>query len=93
MANISRLAQASDLAMENIYLEFRKRLCKFAGTPAKIENARLAAAASRRTGLDERELAGLLLRCDTITRGEAVSEHDLLKLVTRIRQIEAQLGF
>ena len=31
MANITRLAQATDLAMKNIYSEFRKRLCRFAG--------------------------------------------------------------
>ena len=94
MANITRLAEASDLAMENIYSEFRKRLCRFSGVPSKIENARLAAAASRRnTRLDERELAGLLGRCAEIARGEPVSDPDLLRLVTRIREIEADLGF
>ena len=93
MANITRLAQASDLAVENIYSEFRKRLCRFSGMPSKIQNVRLAAAAARLTGLDERELNGLLWRCEEIVRGEPVSEHDLLRLVTRIREIEAQLGF
>ncbi len=93
MANITRLAKASDLAMENIYSEFRKRLCRFSGAPSKIENARLAAAAARRTKLDERELTGLLSRCEEIARGEPVSEPELLKLVTRIREIEAELGF
>jgi hypothetical protein len=93
MANITRLAEASDLAMENIYSEFRKRLCRFSGAPSKVENARLAAAAARRTKLDERELTGLLSRCEEIARGEEVSESELLKLVTRIREIEAELGF
>lgn len=93
MANITRLAEASDLAMENIYSEFRKRLCRFSAVPAKIDNARLTAAAARRAKLDERELTGLLSRCEEIARGEQVSESELLKLVTRIRQIEAELGF
>ena len=93
MANITRLAEASDLAMENIYSEFRKRLCRFSGMPPKIENARLAAGAARRARLDERELSGLLSRCEAIAQGEPVNEPDLLKLVTRIREIEAQLGF
>ncbi|MEK6322836.1 MAG: DUF4350 domain-containing protein [Acidobacteriota bacterium] len=92
MANITRLAQASDLAMENIYSEFRKRLCRFSGVPAKIENAKLAAAAARRANLDERGLTELLSRCEEIARGEQVSESELLKLVTRIREIESQLG-
>ena len=64
MANITRLAEASDLAMQNIYSEFRKRLCRFSGMPPKIENARLAATAARRASLDERELAALLSRCE-----------------------------
>jgi hypothetical protein len=93
MANITRLAEASGLAMENIYSEFRKRLCRFSGVPSKIENARLAAAAARRAKLDERELNGLLSRCEAVARGETASESELLKLVTRIREIEAGLGF
>ena len=93
MANITRLAEASDLAMENIYSEFRKRLCRYCGVPAKIENAGLAKAAAQRARLDERELSVLLSRCEEIARGESVSEPDLLRLVKRIRKIEAELGF
>jgi Domain of unknown function (DUF4350) len=92
MANITRLAQASDLAMENIYSEFRKRLCRFSDVPAKIENKRLAAIAASRAKLDERELSLLLRRCEKISRGEQVSESELLRLVTRIREIESQIG-
>ena len=93
MANITRLAHASDLAMENIYSEFRKRLCRFSGVPAKIDNGKLAAAAARRARLDERALAGLLSRCEAIAQGVKVSEPEVLKLVTRIREIEGKLGF
>ncbi len=92
MANITRLAEASDLAMENIYSEFRKRLCRVGGVPAKIENAKLAAAAARLAKLDERELAALLYLCEEIAQRDQVSEPELLKLVTRIRWIEADLG-
>ena len=92
MANITRLAQATDLAMANIYAEFRKRLCKFSRVPSKIENGKLAAATARRAKIDERELATLLARCEEISRGEPVSDSELLKLVGRIREIESQLG-
>jgi uncharacterized protein DUF4350 len=92
MANITRLAEASDLAMENIYSEFRKRLCRFSGVQSKIENGKLAGAAARRGKLDETELTRLLSRCEEIARGEQASDPELLKLVTRIREIELQLG-
>jgi len=91
MANITRLAQASDLAMENIYSEFRKRLCRFSGVPTKTENGRLAGAAARRAKLDESALTGLLSRCEEIATGEQVSDAELLKLVKEIRAIEARL--
>jgi len=92
MANISRLARATDLAMGNIYSEFRKRLCRFSGVPQNLENEKLAAAAARRGKLDAGELSRLLVRCEEVTRAEQVSESELLKLVTRIREIESQLG-
>jgi hypothetical protein len=92
MANITRLAQASGLAMENIYSEFRKQLCRFSGVPSRIDNGRLAATAARRARLDERDLAGLLSRCEDIVRGEPVSDPELIKLVTGIREIESEIG-
>jgi hypothetical protein len=92
MANITRLARASDLAMQNIYSEFRKRLCRFSGMPAKVDDSKLAAGAARRAKLDEAELARLLARCDRIARGDEVSDAELLALVRRMREIESQIG-
>jgi len=92
MANITRLAEASDLAMEDIYSEFRKRLCRFSGVSTKLENAKLAAIVARRSRLDVRGLGELLARCDEIARGAPVSDGELLKLVTRIRDIESEIG-
>lgn len=92
MANITRLAQASDLAIQNIYSEFRKQLCRFSGLPVKIDTGRLAAvAAANRAGIDSQELATLLSRCEEVAAGEKISDSELLKLVSRIREIEAQL--
>ncbi|MFY9554326.1 MAG: DUF4350 domain-containing protein [Blastocatellia bacterium] len=92
MANITRLARATDLAVENIYSEFRKRLCRFARAPAKIDNGKLAAVCARRAKIDERALAVLLARCEEVARGEHVSDFELLKLVSRVREIESQLS-
>lgn len=92
MANITRLARATDLAIENIYSEFRKRLCRFSGVPPRTANDKLAAATVRRAVLDEHELSGLLFRCERAAKGEHISDSELLKLVIRIREIESQLG-
>ncbi|HVG20335.1 MAG TPA: DUF4350 domain-containing protein [Blastocatellia bacterium] len=92
MANITRLARASDLAIQNIYSEFRKRLCRFGALPAKVDNAKLAARAASRAKIDEGELARLLARCEEVARGEEVGDAELLRLVTRIREIEFQIG-
>jgi hypothetical protein len=91
MANITRLARASDLAIQNIYSEFRKRLCRFSGLPSKVDNLKLAAATARRAKLKEGEIARLLTRCEEIALGAEVSDAELLKLVSRIREIESQI--
>ena len=93
MANITRLARASGLAMENIYSEFRKRLCRFSGLPVKVDTARLADVAARRAGIDARDLAALLSRCEEVASGDKINDSELLNLVTRIREIEGRLGF
>lgn len=93
MANITRLARASDLAMQNIYSEFRKRLCGFSGLPVKVDNVRLADVAASRAGIDPQALGALLYRCEEVAAGEKISDSELLKLVSRIREIEATLGW
>jgi hypothetical protein len=92
MATITRLARATDLAMQNVYWDFRKRLCRYSGLPSNVDSAQLAAKAARRARLNEQELARLLMLCDQVSRGRAISDAELLKLVTRIREIESQVG-
>ncbi|HJQ27642.1 MAG TPA: DUF4350 domain-containing protein [Blastocatellia bacterium] len=92
MATITRMARATDLAMQNVYWDFRKRLCRYSGLPSNADSAKLAASAARRAHLDEAELARLLTVCDQVSRGRPVSDAELLRLVTRIRDIESQLG-
>jgi hypothetical protein len=91
MANVTRLARASDLAMKNIYSEFRKRLCRYAGLSPTASAERLAAMTARRSHIREDELRGLLSRCEHVASGGKVSDAELLNLVRRIRDIEAEL--
>jgi hypothetical protein len=92
MANITRLARASDLAMQNIYSEFRKRVARLTGLPVTTPAARLAAPLARRVNMDEQEMAGILTVCEQAAQGREVGDAELLKLVTRIREIESRLG-
>jgi hypothetical protein len=92
MANITRLARASDVAMQSIYSEFRKRLCRYAAAPAATADSALAAAVARRSGLDAQELGGLLSKCERVARGEEVSDARLFEMVARVRDIETRLG-
>ena len=91
MANITRLARARDVAMQNIFLEFRKRLCRYSNMPSRIETPLLAAAVARRAGLNEHQLSRLLMLCEQVMRGRTVSDSELLELVTKIREIESEL--
>ena len=91
MANITRLARATDLAMQNVYWDFRRRLCRYSGLPSNADSAELAARAARRAHLSEPDLARLLTDCDQVSRGRPVSDADLLRLVKRIRGIESKL--
>jgi hypothetical protein len=92
LANVTRLARASDLAMQNIYAEFRKRLARVAGLPPGVATPRLAAAAARRANIPERDMRTLMARCEAVADGKPIGEAELLKLVVRIREIEADLG-
>jgi hypothetical protein len=91
MANITRLAKASDLAMQNIYSDFRNKLCRYSGLPTRTDSPRLAAVAARRMQGNERDLRDLLAKCEKVVHGEPTSDADLLKLVTRIREIESEI--
>ncbi len=91
MANITRLARATDLAMKNVYSEFHKRLCRYSGLPPKADTARLAEVTARRAKIDENELRRLLTRCEEVAGGRTVSDAELLQLVSRVREVESQL--
>jgi hypothetical protein len=91
MANITRLAKASDLAMQNIYSDFRNKLCRYSGLPTRVDSPRLAATAARRMQSSERDLRDLLAKCEKVIHGEATSDAELLRLVSRIRDIESEI--
>jgi hypothetical protein len=91
MATITRLARASGLAMENIYSEFRRRLCHYAGVGKETDSPRLAKEVASRSRISERTLRDVMARCERIIRGDRASDSEMLSLVTLIRDIESDL--
>ena len=91
MANIARIARASGLAMENIYSEFRRRLCHYTGLGREVDSPRLAKEVASRSRISERSLRDLMVRRERIIGGERASDSEMLNLVTRIRDIESDL--
>ncbi len=91
MANIQRLARASDVAVENVYSSFRARLCRYANVPSDTPPATLAAAAARRGGTDPARLRDAIDRCEDAMHGKSLTSHELVTLVSELRSIEALL--
>jgi hypothetical protein len=92
MANIQRLARASDLAIENIYAPFRARLCRHTNLPPTTATDALATAAARLARADKDSVAATMRRCEAILAGAEPSPDELVGLVARIRAFEAKLG-
>lgn len=93
MAELQRRTSAYDLAIENIYTDFRRRLARLFGvdnfTVSREELARLAA---QRAQLDAAALEALMYKCEDIIRGELTNKREVLELTNRIREIEEKLG-
>jgi hypothetical protein len=79
--------------MQNIYSEFRKRLCRASGLPPSVPTPKLASAAARRLKKEEGDLRSLMARCEAIIQGKPVTDAELLSLASRIREIESALRY
>ena len=91
MANIQRLAKASDLAIENIYGHFRRRLCRYAGMPSNTMTDQLATVAAERGQIDREELVSVMRRCDNALAIRPPEPKDLVDLIADLRRVEAKL--
>ncbi len=91
MANIQRLARASDLAVENVYTSFRARLCRYASLPSNTPIEELARVAAARGQVDAGRLHAILERCEKALAGQQGTPQELVDLVSELRKIEASL--
>lgn len=87
MATIHRLAKASDLAVENIYGQFRIRLCQYAGLPTDAKTADVATLAARRGQIDREQLLKVMTRAELALNGVELKPSELVDLTKEIRRI------
>lgn len=93
MAELQRRTKAFDLAIENIYTEFRRRTSRLVGvdnfTTSYKDLARLVA---ERGKLNQTEVENLMFKCEDIIRGEPTGKREVLQIISRLREIEEKLG-
>ncbi len=92
MAELQQRAKAHDLALENIYARVRRVLVRHAGLNNNSPRAEIAARVASRSKLDRDQLESLMRSCEDIINGAPTNGKETLRLVKRLRQIEAALG-
>lgn len=93
MAELQQRTRAYDLALENIYSDFRRRVCRLLGVDATLTNrGQLARLIAERTKRDAREVEELLFTCEDIIHGEPVKGRDALDVAAALRELEGELG-
>ncbi len=93
MAELQQRTKAFDLAIENIYRDFRRRTARLVGVDnMSVSRTEFAARIAERSKADPNAVEDLLFKCDEIIIGEPTNKREVLSLVTRIREIEFALG-
>ncbi len=92
MAELQRRTRAYDLAMENIYLPARVRICRVLGLdPLNASPGEIARLAAERDG-NSSSIETMLFKCEEIIRGEPTSQRESTHLVAELRDLEQKLG-
>lgn len=93
MAELQQRTRAYDLAIENIYADFRRRTCALVGLDNTTTTRRaLAERIAERIGSPANEIEELLFRCEDVMYGSPVGQKETVELVERVRALEDKLG-
>lgn len=93
MAELQQRTRAYDLAIENIYTDFRRRTCALLGLDNTTAGRReIADRIAERIGESSSEIEQLLFECEDIIHGEPIGRKATVELVDRIRRVEERLG-
>ena len=93
MAELQRRTRAFDLAIENIYGEFRRRSSRSLGVDNFTVSRRdLAQMIAERAKLNADETENMMFKCEEIIHGEPTNKREVLELTKRLRETEEKLG-
>lgn len=94
MSEIQRGTKAYDLAIENIYSDFRRQTIRMFGL-GNIQTSRheLAAKIAEKIGTDQKDIEALLAKCEDVMHGEPTGRTEVLRLATELRTLEEKLNF
>lgn len=94
MAELQQRIKGFDLAIENIYNDFRRRVSRLVGVDNfTATNAQIAQLiAERLTTENADEIESVMEKSKAITQGEPTNKKEVLKLTRRLRELEEKLG-
>ncbi len=93
MAELQQRAKAFDLAIENIYTDFRRRASRVLGADNyAVSVGELAKLISERIDSSAVEIENLMRQCEEIIRGEPTNKKEVLQITGSLREIEERLG-
>ena len=93
MAELQQRTKAYDLAVENIYKDFRRRAARLVGADNFIISREdLAKQIAERTKVEFDEINELMFKCEDIIHGEPTNKSEIVKLISSLRKIEKELG-
>ena len=93
MAELQERTRAFDLAIENIYADFRRRASMLLGLDNTIATrTEIAQRVAERIGENAKEIESLMFKCEDIIRGEPVGKKETVGVIESIRKIEERLG-
>jgi hypothetical protein len=94
MAELQHHTKCYDLAIENIYTDFRRRVSNLVGADSfKTRRKDLAILIAERLPEETQDsLEFFMNRCEDIIHGAPTNKKEVLRLIERIREIEQKLG-
>jgi len=93
MAELQQRTKAYDLALENIYMDFRRRVSRALGLDAlTVKSGEMASAIAGSITADANTVRATLFKCEEIIRGEPTNKREVTRLAGELRDTERRLG-